>query len=96
MSIKQDKKKAALSRGGTEWKIPPSVAKQTAWGPEDAWTNLALFRRITALSEEFLGFGETEGVAKSTSRHKNNGIPLRERMRRFEKGEDLLGCQQGV
>lgn len=77
MSIKQDKKKAVLSREGTEWKIPPSVAKQTAWGPKDAWTNLALFRRITALSEESLRFGETEGVAKAFSRHKNNDIPLR-------------------
>lgn len=38
-------RKAALSGEGTEWKIPPSVAKQTAWGPEDAWTNLAPFRK---------------------------------------------------
>ncbi len=67
VSIKQDKKKAALSREGTEWKIPPSVAKQTARGPEDAWTNLALFRRITALSEESLDFGETDGIAKLLS-----------------------------
>lgn len=65
VSIKQDKKKASLSREGTKWKIPPSVAKQTAWGPEDACTNLALFRRITALYEESLGFGEAEGIAKA-------------------------------
>lgn len=52
---------------GTEWKIPPSVAKQTARGPEDAWTNLALFRRITALSEESLGSGGHGRTCKSTS-----------------------------
>lgn len=44
-----------LFSAGELWKIPPLVAKETAWVPEDAWTNLAMMRRITALSEESLG-----------------------------------------
>lgn len=83
VSIKQDEKKAALSGGRHGVENSSFSCQINSVRPRRCLDNLALFRRITALSEKSLGFGS----CKNTYHRENKGIPLSERM----SSVDVLG-----